>query len=64
MLDALPMDLPAIVRRLKDVLVVHDREVTPTGGELTRMKLMALLLDVSWAELAGREEGADDVDAN
>ena len=54
-----PMDLPAIVRRLEDVLVVHDREMTPLGGALTRMKLIALLLDVSRAEVAGRAKGLD-----
>ena len=48
------MTLADVVRRLEDCLVVLDREVTPTGGETTRAKLIALLLDVSRAELAGR----------
>jgi hypothetical protein len=49
------MSLADLVRRLEDCLVVCDREITSRGGgELTRMKLMALLLDVSAAERGTR----------
>jgi len=60
MTEIMPMDLADVVRRLEDVLVVFDREMVALGDEpvavLSRMKLVALLLDVSRAEVAGREE--------
>lgn len=53
------MTLADIVRRLKDVLVVVDRECpNPTLSQDTpRAKIVSLMLDVSRAEVEQRTKG-------